>query len=63
VETSTKKRNELYGKAQSIIAEDAPIIAVANPAFMIAFRDRIQGFTMRGVMSYEKRFYDWRIKE
>jgi peptide/nickel transport system substrate-binding protein len=63
VETNTKKRNEMYGNAQRIITEDAPIIAVANPAFMTAFRDRITGFTMRGVMSYEKRFYDWRIKE
>jgi peptide/nickel transport system substrate-binding protein len=57
-ETDTQKRYQLYGEAQRITTEDAALLPVACQAYRFAFRDRVKGFSLKGVLSSEKRFYD-----
>ncbi len=42
-EYDTKKRKELYGQAQQIIAEEIPFLYMVNPLAFEAIRDRIEG--------------------
>jgi peptide/nickel transport system substrate-binding protein len=62
-ESNPEKRYALYGEAQKIITDDAPVLNVAYPAYRIAYRDHVKGFALKGVLSYEKRFNNLRINK
>jgi ABC-type dipeptide transport system, periplasmic component len=42
-EFDPKKRKEIYGKAQEIIAEELPLLYMVNPLAFEAIRDRVEG--------------------
>ncbi|SKB14294.1 putative oligopeptide ABC transporter periplasmic oligopeptide-binding protein [Planktothrix sp. PCC 11201] len=42
-EFDPKKRKELYGKAQKIVAEELPLLYMVNPLAFEAIRDRVEG--------------------
>ncbi|MBE9144753.1 ABC transporter substrate-binding protein [Planktothrix mougeotii] len=62
-EFDPKKRKELYGKAQKIIAEQVPLLYMVNPLSFEAIRNRVQGIQFTPLGGGFWNLYELRIAE
>lgn len=56
--TNQEERYSLYQEAQKMIADAYPSVFILNPPYRIALNKNLGGWTYRGVMSFQLRFYD-----
>jgi len=62
-ELDEKKRKELYGQAQQIIAENLPFMYMVNPLSFEAIRDRVEGVQYTPLGGGFWNLYELEIKE
>lgn len=53
-----EERTEAYQEAQAMITEEQYSVFVANPPYRIAISDRVDGWTYRGLLSFDFNWHD-----
>jgi len=58
-----EERYRLYGEAQKIITDDAPVLFMANPPHRRAIKSDIKGYKYVGISGFELNFYTLRLEK